>query len=114
MIIKNLVQDIVLIVVLVLSIKTNAQTDSLTVHELNGKSYYIHVIEQGNTLYFLSKMYNTPVDVIKKENPSTHDGLSLGEKILSKNNSKIVKITKLLSLFGLQLTVCFLEMKIGT
>lgn len=58
-----------------------AQTDSLEVHQINGNSYYIHVVEPGNTLYSISKKYNVPIDVIEKENASVNDGLSLGEKI---------------------------------
>ncbi|MCB9361489.1 MAG: LysM peptidoglycan-binding domain-containing protein [Flavobacteriales bacterium] len=81
MIIKKLIPYIILVGLFVFSIKTNAQVDTTTVHQINGKDYYIHTIEQGNTLYFLSKTYNTPVDVIQKENPSVNDGLSIGEKI---------------------------------
>ena len=66
---------------LFLCLKTTAQTDSMTVHTLNGKEYYIHTIEPGNTLYFISKRYNTPVEVIQNENPSVLDGLSIGEKV---------------------------------
>ncbi|MGE0560951.1 MAG: LysM peptidoglycan-binding domain-containing protein [Flavobacteriales bacterium] len=58
-----------------------AQADSLEVHQINGKNYYIHVVEAGNTLYSIYKKYNVPIDVIEKENPSVADGLSLGEKI---------------------------------
>ncbi len=81
MIIKKLIPYIVFVVALVFSLKLKAQTDTTTVHQINGKDYYIHTIEQGNTLYYLSKTYNTPVDVIQKENPSVNDGLSIGEKI---------------------------------
>lgn len=63
------------------AINVNAQTDSLEVHQINGKSYYIHVVEPGNTLYSIYKKYNVPIDVIEKENPSVADGLSLGEKV---------------------------------
>lgn len=61
--------------------QSSAQTDSLEVHQVNGKSYYIHVVEPGNTLYSISKKYNIPIDVIEKENVSVADGLSLGEKV---------------------------------
>lgn len=61
--------------------QSSAQTDSLEVHQVNGKSYYIHVVEPGNTLYSISKKYNIPIDVIEKENVSVTDGLSLGEKV---------------------------------
>jgi LysM repeat protein len=81
LIIKKLVPYIIFVVALVFSLKLKAQTDTTTVHQINGKDYFIHTIEQGNTLYFLSKTYNTPIDVIQKENPSVNDGLSIGEKI---------------------------------
>ena len=80
--IPNLIFIIVLIFNFQFSIENClAQTDSLEVHQVNGKSYYIHVVEPGNTLYSISKKYNVPVDVIEKENVSVADGLSLGEKI---------------------------------
>ncbi|MBI2280175.1 MAG: LysM peptidoglycan-binding domain-containing protein [Bacteroidetes bacterium] len=63
------------------AINVSAQIDSLEVHQINGKSYYIHIVESGNTLYAIHKKYNVPIDVIEKENPSVADGLSLGEKI---------------------------------
>jgi len=80
--IPNLIFAIVLIFNFQFSIENClAQTDSLEVHQVNGKSYYIHVVEPGNTLYSISKKYNVPVDVIEKENASVADGLSLGEKV---------------------------------
>jgi LysM repeat protein len=80
--IPNLIFTIVLIFNFQFSIENClAQTDSLEVHQVNGKSYYIHVVEPGNTLYSISKKYNVPVDVIEKENASVKDGLSLGEKV---------------------------------
>ena len=58
-----------------------AQTDSLEVHKINGKEYYIHIIQKGESLYFLHQKYTVPLAVIKKENPSVADGLSIGEKL---------------------------------
>lgn len=80
--IHNLIFTIVLIFNFQFSIESClAQTDSLEVHQIKGKSYYIHIVEAGNTLYSISKRYNVPLDIIQKENPSIADGLSLGEKI---------------------------------
>lgn len=80
--IPNLIFTIVLIFNFQFSIENClAQTDSLEVHQIKGKSYYIHIVEAGNTLYSISKRYNVPLDIIQKENPSITDGLSLGEKI---------------------------------
>ncbi len=95
MIIKKLFKNIILLCALLLNVEVFAQTDSLTVHQINGKDYYIHIVEAGNTLYGISKLYDTPVDVIKKENPSVLDGLSLGEKIfipLKKNDATVNSI----------------------
>ena len=60
---------------------SSAQTDSLEVHVVNGKNYYIHIVEKGESLYAIHKKYDVPQSVIKKENPSVLDGLSIGEKI---------------------------------
>ena len=80
--IPNLIFTIVLIFNFQFSIENClAQTDSLEVHQIKGESYYIHIVEAGNTLYSISKRYNVPISVIEKENPSVADGLSLGEKV---------------------------------
>ena len=67
--------------VVFISLNSYAQSDSLEVHTIKGKSYYIHIVEKGESLYAIHKKYNIPQDVIKKENPSVLDGLSIGEKI---------------------------------
>ncbi len=38
-----------------------AQSDSLEVHTIKGKDYYIHIIEKGQSLYFLHTEYNVPL-----------------------------------------------------
>lgn len=57
------------------------QTDSLEIHKIKGKEYYIHVVSKGESLYAIHKKYEVPIDVIKSENPGVNDGLSIGEKI---------------------------------
>ena len=57
------------------------QTDSFEVHTIKGKDYYIHIVEKGGSLYSIHKKYDVPLEIIKKENPSVLDGLSIGEKI---------------------------------
>ncbi len=63
------------------AIEVSAQTDSLEIHKINGKDYYIHIVEKGQSLYFIHQKYDVPMDVIKTENPGVLDGLSIGEKI---------------------------------
>lgn len=78
----------------VFSLNVFSQTDSLEVHDIKGKKYYIHIIEKGESLYAIHKKYNIPLDVLKKENPSVVDGLSIGEKIFipvkRKENEEVV------------------------
>ncbi|MBL4669676.1 MAG: LysM peptidoglycan-binding domain-containing protein [Flavobacteriales bacterium] len=75
---------LLLIVICFITIQTSsAQTDldSLEIHNIKGKEYYIHIIQKGESLYFMHKKYNVPLELIRKENPSVADGLSIGEKI---------------------------------
>ena len=71
----------ILVVILITSQYSYAQTDSLEIHKIKGKEYYIHIVQKGESLYFIHKKYDVPLGVIKKENPSVADGLSIGEKI---------------------------------
>lgn len=83
---NNILKIGFLLLTLFVVLKTNAQTDSLQtdtseIHKIKGKEYYIHIIQKGESLYFIHKKYDVPLEVIKKENPSVSDGLSIGEKI---------------------------------
>ncbi len=78
---KTIYSLFILVVILVTSQVSYAQTDSLEVHTIKGKQYYIHIVQKGESLYFIHKKYNVPLEVIKKENSSVADGLSIGEKI---------------------------------
>jgi LysM repeat protein len=49
---------------------------------LDPSKYLTHVVESGETLFSISRMYSTPLDVILKLNPDAEDGLSIGEKLL--------------------------------
>ena len=69
-------------VVFITSQTSYAQTDSLEIYTIKGKEYYIHIVQKGESLYFIHKKYNVPLEVIKKENPGVADGLSIGEKIV--------------------------------
>ena len=76
---------------LIISQGSFAQKDSLKVHKINGKDYYIHIVEKGESLYFIHKKYNVPIEIIKKETPSVLDGLSIGEKIFIPIKSNLTK-----------------------
>jgi len=79
---KSIIYNLLLLAVIFITPELSfAQTDSLEVHTIKGKEYYIHIVEKGESLYFIHKKYDVPLEVIKKENPSVADGLSIGEKV---------------------------------
>ncbi len=58
------------------------QKIDLKVHQINGKEYYIHVVEPGNTLYAISRKYAIPVEKLKEENPRLTQELTIGDRLL--------------------------------
>jgi LysM repeat protein len=46
-----------------------------------------HTVAQGQTLYSISKLYNTTVDEIIKFNPGSAEKLSIGQKLIIPRNS---------------------------
>ncbi len=75
-------KSIFLVLVLLVSLGGFAQ-DKPEVHKINGKKYYLHVVEPGNTLYGISKLYNLEVDQILAENPLVKsDGLKVNQTLL--------------------------------
>lgn len=78
---KSLTYYLIVAFFTLLSLDGLSQSDSIETHSINGKQYYIHIVEKGESLYAIHKKYDIPVDVIKKENPGVSDGLSIGEKV---------------------------------
>ncbi|RLD80046.1 MAG: hypothetical protein DRJ15_08005 [Bacteroidetes bacterium] len=52
---------------------------SEVIEKIDGKNYYIHTVEQGQTLYSISKVYGVPVDELRYENPDASQGLAIGQ-----------------------------------
>lgn len=59
-----------------------AQPEGAAVETINGKKYYVHIVEQGNTLYGIHQLYNTSIETILSENNGLTNELALGQKIL--------------------------------
>ena len=89
---KNLSILILFIICLFLSKNSLfAQIKSTNIQTINGKSYIIHTIEKGQSLYSISKLYNTSLDEIYNLNPETKQGVKAGQEIklpLIKNNKQ--------------------------
>jgi len=58
-----------------------ALKDSIGTTKRGGKTYIIHRIEQGETLFALSRRYNVHVDQISAVNPEANKGLKIGQEI---------------------------------
>jgi LysM repeat protein len=56
--------------------------EEYTVHTINGREYFIHVVEKGNTLYAISRKYAITVEALKKENPRLSQALVIGDRLL--------------------------------
>jgi LysM repeat protein len=48
---------------------------------IDGKEYYIHTVEKGETIYGISKKYNVKPDAIIIANPQSKDGIKQGDKL---------------------------------
>ena len=59
-----------------------AQPENATVETINGKKYYVHIVEQGNTLYGIQTLYKTNLETILQANPNLTDNLAIGQKVL--------------------------------
>ena len=58
-----------------------AQTKSTDIKTINGKKFYIHKVEKGQSLYAIAKIYNMDVNSILAENDDAIDGLSAGQDL---------------------------------
>jgi LysM repeat protein len=59
----------------------SAQEKSSETKIIGGKKYYIHKVEKGQSLYAISKIYNTDINVILAENDEAIDGLRNGQEL---------------------------------
>lgn len=59
-----------------------AQPENAQYEVVGGKKCYVHVVQAGNTLWGIHKLYDVAVEEIVKANPGTEKGLNEGQKIL--------------------------------
>ncbi len=69
-----------------------ANVKSSRIETINGKQFYIHTVEKGQTLYGISKIYSISVDEILEYNESASTGLQKGMelKIIKKQPNTFV------------------------
>jgi len=59
-----------------------SQPDKAKVETIKGKKYFVHIVEEGNTLYSIQQLYNTNTNIILAENEGLTSDLKLGQQIL--------------------------------
>lgn len=97
----------VLILFLLVVSQLLAQPKNAKIEEINGKKYYVHIVEAGNSLWGIHKLYNVTIDEILTNNPGAENGIKEGQKILlpvATKNSGVVDDSALKSGKKTQLT----------
>lgn len=63
------------------------------IETIDGKKFYIHSVEKGQTLYSIAKTYGTTVDIVLSNNPDAVDGLKANDnlKIPYSGNAEAIK-----------------------
>lgn len=78
----NIFFKVILIVLFCHVYKYNvAQTKSKDIQTINGEKYYIHKVEKGQSLYAISKLYETDINGILSENQEATNGLKTGQDL---------------------------------
>ncbi|GGZ27680.1 hypothetical protein GCM10007049_20660 [Echinicola pacifica] len=82
----NLLARLSLLVVLFLGLSSiasasGAARDSVGVQKIGGETFIIHEVETKETLFSISRRYETPVGDIIKNNENLKDGLKIGQRI---------------------------------
>lgn len=72
---------ILIVLFLLIGFQSYGQPETAKVAIVDGKKYYIHIVEAGNTLYGLQRLYGVPVDEILKVNPELSAGLKEGQLV---------------------------------
>src|SRR6478672_4677540 len=70
---------------------THAQVKSSDIKTINGKKYYIHKVEKGQSLYAIAKVYNMDVNSILAENDDAIDGIKNGQELKIPFESALTK-----------------------
>ena len=64
---------------IIISFVSFSQLEDVKIESRNGQRVYVHVIQKGNTLWGLHKLYDVPVEKIVAGNPGVENGLQEGQ-----------------------------------
>lgn len=68
-------------------------TKSDVIETHNGKNFYIHTVDRGQTVYSIAHAYDVTVDEVYFNNPDTKNGLSIGQSIFIPTINKETELT---------------------
>lgn len=63
------------------TLSAQAYTPSQKTTVINGKKYFLHKVEKGQSLYGIAKLYNTDLNALILENPDAIDGIKPGQEL---------------------------------
>ncbi len=72
----------ILVLFLSSSIQLFAQPKDAEIEEKDGKKYYVHIVQAGNSLWGIHNLYNVNVDDIVSTNPGVENGVKEGQRLL--------------------------------
>lgn len=78
----NRMKKLLSVIVAVLFVVLTFAQGGNEIETVNGKKYYVHVVEKGQTLYSIHQQYNVSVDDIKTANANMGEDLQIGERLL--------------------------------
>ena len=78
-------------VILMLIALGAADVQAQTERTIDGRTYTVHIVEQGQTLFAIGRAHAVPVDALLKANPSATEGLSIGQEILVPRDAVVKK-----------------------
>lgn len=76
--------NLILFILFILFVNTGvAQTYTLSQKTtvINGKKYFLHKVEKGQSLYGIAKLYNVDLNALILENPDAIDGIKPGQEL---------------------------------
>lgn len=85
----KLIQNIIILVLFLTTIDLSAQKDTV----IDNTVFSIHVVQPRETLYAISRNYNTELNTIVVNNPFVIQGLNIGQKLLIPKRKKSVTLT---------------------
>ena len=71
----------IILIFLLAAMQSFAQPKHAEIEEKDGKKYYVHIVQAGNSLWGIHVLYNVNVDEIVAANPGVENGIADGQKI---------------------------------